>query len=290
MEDKFATVSTATGDIQLAYQSFGDEKAPVFLLVTGWCSDLTLWPRGFCEQLANRGYRVIRYDNRDAGLSTRTHIETLDPENPPYTMSDLAADAIGLLDALGIAKAHISGLAMGGTIAHFIVIEHPERVLSVTPMQTATGAPGFSLPDPSIISVLTAEPFPIELEARARHHKKAFTAFAASSFDEADYDERMRESAARGATIARGDIQGLANRGSGDRTEKLRQVKVPALVVQAELDPLVSLEAAQAQADTFQDARLLVLKGIGHGVLPSHTWPTLVEAMHELASRAAKQS
>jgi len=287
MEDKFATVPTASGDIRLAYQSFGDEKAPMFLLVTGWYSDLTLWPRGFCEELARCGFRVIRYDNRDSGLSTRTMVEAVDPANPPYTMSDFAADAIGLLDSLGIAAAHVAGMAMGGTIAHFITIEHPERVLSVTPMQTATGAAGFSVPDPSVFSALAAAAASLDPEER---HRKLFAIFAGylpgASFDEADYDERVAESAARGAAIAQGDIQSLANRLSGDRTEKLRRVDVPALVVHSEFDPLVSLEAAQAHAAAFPRGRLLVLDGIGHGELPRRHWATLANAMTETASRA----
>ena len=285
MEERSVAISSTTGGLTLAYNSFGDESAPVFLLVTGWCSDLTLWPRGFCEELASRGFRVIRYDNRDSGLSTRTAVETVDPEHPPYTMSDFAADAIGLLDALGIAAAHVAGMAMGGTIAHFIAIEHPERVLSLTPMQTATGAPGFSVTDPSVFSALAAVPASLDPEER---HRRAFAIFAGylpgASFDETDYDERMAESAARGAAIAQGDIQSLANRLSGNRTEKLRRVEVPALVVHSEFDPLVSLEAAQAHAAVFPGGRLLVLEGIGHGVLPPRHWPKLADAMQELAS------
>jgi len=285
MEDKFATILSSTGELNLAYQSFGDENAPVFLLVTGWFSDMTLWPRGFCEELAARGFRVIRYDNRDAGLSARTDIENIDLTRPPYTMSDLAADAVGLLDTLGIPAAHVAGFAMGGTIAHFIAIEHPERVLSLAPMATASGARGFTLPDPSIISVLR-EPFPTDTEGLARHHKKLFAAMAGSSFDEVDYEERRRESIARGASPARGDLHNRANATSGDRTERLGQVRVPVLVVHAEQDPLVSLEAAQAQVNAFPNAELLVLEGIGHGVLPRHHWPKLADALQKLASRA----
>ena len=285
MEDKFATILSSTGELNLAYQSFGDENAPVFLLVTGWFSDMTLWPRGFCEELAARGFRVIRYDNRDAGLSARTDVENIDLTRPPYTMSDLADDAIGLLDTLGIPAAHVAGFAMGGTIAQFIAIEHPERVLSLAPMATASGARGFTLPDPSIISVLR-EPFPTVTEGLAQHHKKLFAAMAGSSFDEVDYEERRRESIARGASPARGDLQSMANATSGDRTERLGQVRVPVLVVHAEQDPLVSLEAAQAQVNAFPNAELLVLEGIGHGVLPSHHWPKLADALQKLASRA----
>ena len=285
-KDEFTTISTRGGNLRLAYQSFGDERTPVFLLVTGWFSDLTLWPRGFCEELASRGFRVIRYDNRDSGLSTRTAVESIDPTRPPYTMSDLAADAIGLLDALRIPAAHVVGFAMGGTIAHFIAIEHPERVLSLTPMATASGATGFTLPNPSVIPVLR-EPFPTNEKALARHHKKLFAAFGGASFDEADYEERRRESIARGAPLARGDLHSMANATSGDRSGRLGQVRVPVLVVHPEQDPLVSLEAAQAQADVFPDAKLLILEGICHGVLPGRHWSKLADAMHELALKTS---
>lgn len=293
VEDQFATISTRTGEITLAYQSFGDEEDPVFLLVTGWCSDVTLWPWGFCAELAGRGYRVIRYDNRDTGLSTRTDIDTLDPADPPYTMSDLAADAIGLLDALGITKAHVSGFAYGGTVSHLIAIEHPDRVLSLTPMATASGARTdaagnpLTAPDPSIFDVL-GKPFPADPEERGRYHKKAFSAMAGSSFDEGDYDRRRQESEARGAEIARGDIQNIAGAAAtiSDRTEQLGQLTIPALVVHSENDPLVSMEAAQVHTDAFQDGKLLVLEGIGHGVLPERHWAVLADAMHEVALRA----
>jgi len=229
--------------------------------------------------------RVIRYDNRDSGLSTRTNIDNIVPTRPPYTTSDFAADAVGLLDTLGISAAHVAGFAMGGTIAQFIAIEHPERVLSLTPMATASGAKGFTLPDPSIIPIMR-QPFPTDTEEFTEYHKKIFAAFAGPNYDEADYEERRRESIARGASPARGDLHNRANANAGDRTERLGQVMVPVLIVHAELDPLVSLEAAQAQADAFPDAELLVLEGIGHGVLPRHHWPKLADALQKLASRA----
>lgn len=278
-------VSSGSQNLELAYQSFGSEEAPCFLLITGWFSDLTLWPRAFCEELAGRGYRVVRYDNRDSGLSTRTDPASVKAGEPPYTMSDLAADAVGLLDALTIGKAHIAGLAMGGTIAQNVAFEHPERVLSLTAIATASGAPGFQMPDPSILP-LALEPFPTDPEALARHHKRLFAAFAAASFDDADYEERRKESVARGAALARGDLQSGATFSAGDRTPQLGQVRVPVLVVHPELDPLIPMDAARAHVAAYPSADLLVLEGVGHGVLPRRTWPSLVEAMAGLASRA----
>ncbi len=234
---------TANG-IQIEYETFGDKSNAPLLLITGWFSDLTLWPRGFCEELVGRGYRVIRYDNRDSGLSTRTQIDTIELNKPPYTMSDLAADAVGLLDSLGIAAAHISGFAMGGTIAQYVVIEYPDRVLSITLVDSGAGGGRFPMPDRSILRLFYV-PFPTDPEDISRHHKKLFAAMAGSSFDESDYEARKKESVERGAAPALGDIQGAVNMAaSGDRTEKLRKVQVPALIVHAEKDPLVSLEAA----------------------------------------------
>ncbi len=205
--DQIAVVSTATGSIELAYQEFGDGGDPVFLLITGWFSDLTLWPRGFCKVLAERGYRVIRYDNRDAGLSTRTVIDKIDPLNPPYTMSDLAGDAIGLLDALDVEQAHVAGFAFGGTISHLVAIEHPQRILSLVPLATASGArvdsSGAPLTVlPASIRGLFGTPFPEGAEELDQHHKRLFAAMAGSSFDEVEYDDRRKESALRGAELA----------------------------------------------------------------------------------------
>ncbi len=282
MEDRFAVLSP---DLKLAYQVFGDAPGPPFLLITGWFSDLTLWPAGFCARLSSLGYTVIRYDNRDSGLSTRTKTGSIDPTNPPYTMSDLAADAVGLLDFLGVLKAHIAGFAMGGTIAQYVAIEHPERVLSLTPMATASGAPGYPMPDPDIRNIF-AEPFPDDPAALAAHHRKLFAAMAGSSFDGAEYEEQRRESTGRGAPLPNGALLSAANRTSGDRTARLSQVSAPVLVVHAELDPLVSLQASKVHTAAYPNARLLILEGIGHGVLPSRCWDTLAQAMDAVARAA----
>jgi len=289
-EEQRATIATSDGPIELAYQSFGPPDGPVFLLITGWFSDLTLWPSGFCETLADQGYRVIRYDNRDAGLSTRTAIEVFDTRHPPYTMPDLAADAIGLLDSLGIGAAHIAGAAFGGTISHLVAIEHPSRVLSLVPMATASGARAdgdgnaFVAPDPSVISVL-GSPFPEGEESLRAHHRRLFAAMAGRSFDEAEYSTRQRESADRGAHPARGDLQRAIGPTAGDRSSALGNVVAPALVVHPELDPLVSLAAAKTHAAAFANGKLLVLEGIGHGVLPSRHWGPLAAAMDQNAKR-----
>jgi pimeloyl-ACP methyl ester carboxylesterase len=288
--DQIAVVSTATGSIELAYQEFGDGGDPVFLLITGWFSDLTLWPRGFCKVLAERGYRVIRYDNRDAGLSTRTVIDKIDPLNPPYTMSDLAGDAIGLLDALDVEQAHVAGFAFGGTISHLVAIEHPQRILSLVPLATASGArvdsSGAPLTVlPASIRGLFGTPFPEGAEELDQHHKRLFAAMAGSSFDEVEYDDRRKESALRGAELARGDIQSVVGTTTGDRTDLLVQVDVPVLVVHPEKDPLVSHAAAMLHTEAFRNGRLLILDSIGHGVLPQRLWATLADAMNDNAKR-----
>ena len=274
--DQFATVATATGSLQLAYQSFGKQDDPVFLLLTGWFSDMTLWPRGFCEVLADRGFRVIRYDHRDAGLSTRTDIDVIDSDNPPYTMSDLAADAVGLLDALGVEKAHVAGFAFGATISHLVAIEHPDRVLSLVPFATTTGRRTRPRRPRG-----TRPVFPKDPEGLGRLHKQMFADMAGASFDEEDYDARRRESAQRGAALSWGELQSAVMPTAGDRTERLGQVKVPVLVVHPEQDPLLSLEVSKLHVESFPDAKLLILEGIGHGVLPERHWAKLADAMRE---------
>lgn len=226
--------------------------------------------------LAGRGFRVIRYDHRDAGLSSRTDMDVVDPDNPPYTVSDLAADAVALLDALGIAKAHVAGFAFGATISHLVAIEHPDRVLSLVTLATTTGRrTGLRRPR------RTMPPFPTDPEGLSRLHKERFADMARESFDEEDYEARRRESAERGATLARGDIQSAVMPTAGDRTERLGQVKVPVLVVHPEKDPLLSLEVSKFHVQCFPGAKLLVLEGIGHGVLPERHWPKLANAMRE---------
>ncbi len=245
-------------------------------MLTGWFSDLTLWPRGFCEVLGRRGFRVIRYDHRDAGLSTRTDVDVPDPDNPPYTMSDLAADAVGLLDALGIEKAHVAGFAFGATVSHLVAIEHPDRVLSLVSLATTTGRrTGPRRPRRAM------SPFPTDPEGLSRLHKERFADMARESFDEEDYEARRRESAQRGASLARGDIQSAVMPTAGDRTERLGQVRVPVLVVHPEKDPLLSLEVSKFHVGCFPDGKLLVLDGIGHGVLPERHWAKLADAMRE---------
>ena len=274
--DQFATVSTPTGTLQLAYQAFGNRDDPVFLLLTGWFSDLTLWPRGFCEVLAGRGFRVIRYDHRDAGLSTRTDIDVVDPDNPPYTMSDLAADAVRLLDALGIEKAHVAGFAFGATISHLVAIEHPDRVLSLVPFATTTGRrAGPRRPRRAVPA------FPTDPEGLSRLHKERFADMARESFDAEDYEARRKESAQRGAPFTRGDIQSDVMPTAGDRTERLAEVRVPVLVVHPEKDPLITPEALKLHVEAFPDAKLLVLEDIGHGVLPERHWAKMADAMRE---------
>jgi pimeloyl-ACP methyl ester carboxylesterase len=277
--------------IEIEYETFGNPADPPLLLVMGLTAQLTVWDTAFCQQLAERGRYVIRYDNRDVGLSSWFDGQDVDMaalfmarlgggEMPavPYTLSDMAADGIGLLDALGIAKAHVVGASMGGMIVQTMALEHPHRLLTMTSIMSMTGEPGYGEASPEAMEALLTPP-PSERDAvidRAAEVSKIFS--SPRYFDEdrtrrragEDFDRAFHpEGAARqmGAILA-----------SGSRSEALQQVKVPTLVIHGRADTLVSLSGGERTAELIPGASLLVLNDMGHD-LPEPLWPTVVDAI-----------
>lgn len=244
----------------MAWQSFGPDEAPCFLLITGWFSDLTLWPDALCHHLASRGLRVLRYDHRDSGLSTRMGSRR-------YSLDDLADDAAALLDVLGVPEAHAVGMAMGGTVAQLLALRHPQRVLTLTLIGCSTGSGHHPPPNPEVRAMNRAR-IPAPEAARRAHRRKLFAAMAGGNFDALDYDGRERESMARGAFTAAAENQLLALTRAADRSGHLRRVQVPALVVWGPDDPLIPLAAAQELKQALPQARLMALPGAGHGHIP----------------------
>jgi pimeloyl-ACP methyl ester carboxylesterase len=251
------------------------------------------WDDDLCKDLAERGHYVIRYDNRDVGLSTKFDeagvpnlIETFgkimqgEKIKPPYTLDDMADDAVGLLDALGIRKAHICGMSMGGMIAQTIVIRHLCRVLSLISIYSTTGNPEVPQPKPEVIGMLIAPP-PSEREANIEHMLGVFKTIAGPGFplDEEWTRNIMAKSFDR-CFYPQGMVRQLvAILTQVNRVPALASVKAPTLVVHGTDDPLVSVEGGKDTAKAIPGAQLMLIEGMGHDLPHGGAWPRIVEAI-----------
>ena len=283
--------------IELCWDSFGDAGAPPLLLIMGLASQMIAWPDEFCALVAERGFRVVRFDNRDIGLSTRfdsagvpdigaalTAALQGKPVDAPYRLSDMAADAFGLLDALGIGRAHVVGASMGGAIAQTMAIERPERLLTLTSIMATTGEPGLPPPTPEAMGVLLKPPV-TTLDGYIRSYVETWKVLRAGSFPEDEALDRERAEAvfARGLNPAGVARQLAAILASGSRKAALRSVRVPSLVLHGDADPLVPLACGVDTAESNPGARVVVIPGMGHA-LPISFWKRIVE---EIATHAA---
>ena len=266
--------------LSFEYESFGRENDPAILMIMGFSAQMTMWPVELCEGLASRGYRVVRFDNRDIGLSQKLEsapevnvAESFmkaamgQPIASPYTLNDMAADAAGILDALGIGKAHIVGASMGGMIAQLVAINHPAKTKSLTSIMSSTGRRDLPPSKPEALAVLTETP-PAERDARIAYAMKVWRIIGSQPVYAADEAE-LRASATREvdrsplytAGVARQLVGILA---SPPRNEMLKTVKVPALVIHGADDPLVSVEGGKDTAASIPGARLRIVPGMGH--------------------------
>ena len=282
-------------DIEICYESYGPDDAPPLLLVMGLGAQLTLWSPGFISELLERGFRVIRFDNRDVGLSSKSAGAAPDvmalyaksiagePVEAPYSLSTMAADAVGLLDALSIPAAHIAGASMGGMIVQMMAIEHPDRVLSMTSIMSTTGASDVGQPDPSAIGALLAPP-PTDREGAIASTIATSRIIAGSLFDEAEAKSRAAESHDRCFHPAGPAFQIAAIAATGDRTERLRELNVPTLVVHGREDSLITLSGGEATAAAVLGADLVVFGKMGHDV-PAAYWSQLADAIFGIAVR-----
>jgi len=287
----------AVDDIELCYESFGSDDAPPVLLVMGLGAQMTLWSPGFISELLERGFRVIRFDNRDVGLSTKTAGPPPDvmaiygaalagePVEAPYSLGTMAADAVGLLDALGIRAAHVVGASMGGMIVQMMAIGHPERVLSMTSIMSTTGANDVGQPDPAAMTALLTPP-PTDRAGAIEATVVTSRVIAGALFDEDEARARAAEAYDRCFHPAGSAFHIAAVAATGDRTERLRAVDIPTLVVHGRQDPLVTLSGGEATAAAVPGADLLVFGQMGHDLPPVY-WPQLADAVFAIAVRAA---
>ena len=269
--------------IEIEYETFGPTDAPPVLLINGLGSQMTRWPVPFCEMLVARGYHVVRFDNRDVGLSTWFQ------SGDRYTLSDMAADAMGLLDHLKIDKAHIVGVSMGGMIAQTVAIEHPQRTLSLTSIMSATGAPGTLDSTPEAAAVLT-QPAPdptVDEAAFVAHGIKNARVIGSPAYPwpEEALRERVLSDMRRAFNPKGVQRQRGAINASGDRTEKLKGLNVPTVVLHGEEDPLVPKAGGLATAAAIPGAELRLIPGMGHD-LPTPLYDTIIDAIDAAARRA----
>jgi pimeloyl-ACP methyl ester carboxylesterase len=281
--------------IDIAFERFGDPNAPPLLLIMGLGTQMLGWPDGFCGTLADRGVHVIRFDNRDIGLST--HITdapapdvgaalTGDPSSASYRLSDMAGDTVGLLDALELATAHVVGASMGGMIAQTLAIEYPDRVRSLTSIMSTTGDPSVGQATRPAMAALLSPPAASREQAIER--TLAIVRVIGSPGFELDETEIRRRTGL--AYDRSNDPVGVARQlvaiaASGDRTSALRGVSAATLVVHGADDPLVDVSGGEATARAIDGAELALFDGMGHD-LPRVLWAELARRIGELVERA----
>lgn len=290
--------------IKVTFEDKGLKDAPAILLVMGLGGQLTLWPDEFVDALVAHGFRTIRYDNRDVGLSTRFESAGVPnlkwmfvkaalrlPVRSAYTLADMAADGIGLLDHLGIAQAHIVGASMGGMISQHIAARYPERVLSLTSIMSTTGNPRLPRANKEAMAVLANRPMSGDPEAMIAYSVRAARVIGSPAYPAAEerLQRRVRHDFERGwypQGVAR---QMAAIVADGDRRSMLATIKAPTLVIHGEADPLVPLAGGKDTAANIPGARLLTIPGMGHD-LPLALVDTLADAVaghaRELAAAA----
>jgi len=292
-------------NIQIEYERFGPEDRETVLLIMGLGGQLTLWPTELCEELVARGYHVVRFDNRDIGLSEKfDHAgmpdmgalmgALLSGQKPeaPYSLDDMAADATGLLDTLGIAKAHIVGASMGGMIAQLVAINHPEKVLSLTSVMSTTGNPELPQATPEAMGALMAPaPDPNDLEAVVARGVHTWRTIGSPGFptDDAQLREWILRDFHR-SFYPQGILRQMAAIVSnGDRRSGLASVTVPAVVLHGVDDPLVPIAGGRDTAASLKNAEMIEVPGMGHD-FPVSLVETFADAITKAASKAGDKA
>ena len=302
LADQPPRIARANG-IDLCYEIFGDDGAEPMLLIMGLGAQMIHWDDDFCRQLAARGFRVIRFDNRDIGQSSKLTggkrlgpVELLKlrflkiPVAAPYRLRDMALDVIGLLDALGIKSAHLVGASMGGMIAQEVAISFPRRVRSLISIMSTTGNPKLPPPTREAAAVLMAPP-PKTREEYLERFGQTWKVLRVGSFpqDEALDRSRAERTFERGLNPAGVARQLRAVLASGSRKERLASVKAPTLVIHGTVDPLVPPAGGKDTAASIPGARLLMIAGMGHA-LPIPMWPEIIGAIDKHAHAASAQA
>ena len=281
--------------ISLEVETMGSSENPAVLLVMGLGAQMTAWPENYCKQLSERGYFVIRFDNRDVGLSTwfddagepnmnRTYLSALFGRKikAPYSLSDMADDAVGVLDSLGVEKAHLMGASMGGMIVQRFALNHPERVISLCSIMST---PRFIRPEYQL-TVELMEPDSGTRDGRIESGLKAAGLLHGEKFP---LPENLRELVADSIDRAwhpSGTTRQLtAILSDGDRRPELRTLSIPTTVIHGTDDRLVPPKAGKETAEAIKGSRLVEIEGMGHS-MPEETWPEIFQVFDELVERS----
>lgn len=281
--------------IELEYDVTGDPAAPPLVLVMGFAQQLIAWDPRFCAKIADRGFKVVRFDNRDVGLST--HLSSLgtpdvmrvmmgDRSAAPYAIEDMADDLAGLMTALDLRAAHIVGASMGGFIVQETAIRYPDRVLSLASIMSTTGSRTAAQSKPQALAMLMRPPPTSRAEVLERA-PQLWKVLGSPGFP---FDEERLLARAGAAWDRNHDADGIARQAGAtftqrDRTADLGKVRVPTVVIHGADDPLVSLSGGEATARAIPGARLVVIPGMGHD-LPEGAWDMVVDAIVDNARRA----
>jgi pimeloyl-ACP methyl ester carboxylesterase len=286
--------------IRIEYDTFGDRGGRPLLLVMGLGAQMIMWRREFCEQLAAAGHFVVRYDNRDVGLSekfdaagvpdmvaTMSQLAAGEPVVTPYTLADMANDGFGLLDALDIGTAHICGASMGGMIVQAMAIQTPARVKSLTSIMSSTGNRELPPAKPEAVAALLSPPGKDQEEMMARAISVSkIIGSPGYPADETEVRARAIEAFERSFYPVGVARQMAAVAGNGNRKPALQRLDIPALVVHGKDDPLVPVEGGLDTHEALRGSKLLVIDGMGHD-LPRQLWPQIVKSISELTRTAA---
>jgi pimeloyl-ACP methyl ester carboxylesterase len=284
---------TANG-IELEYDTVGSSTDPALLLVMGLGAQLIEWQDDFARRIADHGYHVIRFDNRDAGRSTWlddlpvpdiTELLT-GTGTAPYSLGDMGDDTAALLDALGIDAAHVVGTSMGGMIVQRLVIDHPEKVLSMTSIMSTTGDPTVGQPSEAAMAMLLRPP-PADRASAIAGAVAGYRAIGSTGFQVTDEElgARAESTYDRGYHPAGTVRQLAAALTAQDRTEALHDVTVPTTVIHGEADPLIDISGGRATAAAIPGAELRTIPGMGHD-RPTEVWPQMIDAIVRNAKRA----
>ena len=275
--------TAANGDLTIHYEAFGDSDRPTLLLINGLGSQCINYATDWCDLFAAEGYQVVRFDNRDVGLSSKLE------DKPNYTLADMASDAVAVLDAVGVERAHVMGCSMGGMIAQRLAIHHPDRLLSMTSAMSRTGEPGYGESSPEALAVLTGKPAKSRDEYIARqvaaHHvygskpewldDEFIAARAAAAYDRCFCPAGLvRQMTAIGV--------------DGSRTEDLRTVRVPTLVIHGSRDTLIDPSGGRQTAEAIPGACYVEIDDMGHDY-PVAVWPQWVAIWADFARSSVPQ-